>query len=256
MDEMRLKALLDTECQKRDSLTELSYDRPDPLLVASRYRDERIALIAALFAYGNAGQIVKFLDSLDFSLIDKSDEEIENSLRDKYYRFQKSEDVTALFIALKRLYGSGETVESIIYKGYRESQDIRDGLWCLIDRLKELYPHSSQGYDFLIGKARSNAPFKRYMMYFRWMVRSDNLDMGLWHSIDKKDLIIPLDTHTHKVSLKLRLINRKSYDMKSALLLTEKLKEFDPDDPVKYDFALYRIGQEGLTDDFSKESLS
>lgn len=254
MDNKRLKKLLDKESSKRDSLTELSYDRPDPLLVASRYRDEKIALISALFAYGNAKQIVKFLDSLDFSLIDKSDIEIEQGLIDKYYRFQKSQDVIALFKALKRLYQNGETIESIVYEGYIKSRDIRDGLWRLIDRLKELYPYTSQGYDFLIGKAYSNAPFKRYMMYFRWMVRSDNLDMGLWHSIDKRDLIIPLDTHTHKVSLRLGLINRKSYDMKSAILLTQKLKEFDPNDPVKYDFALYRIGQEGMIDSFSKES--
>lgn len=256
MDDMKLKALLDIESQKRDSVTELSYDRPDPLLVASRYRDERVALISALFAYGNAGQIVKFLDSLDFSLIDKSDEEIKEGLRDKYYRFQKSEDVIALFIALKRLYENNKTIESVVYEGYKNSRDIKDGLWRLIDELKALYPHSSQGYDFLTGKSRSNAPFKRYMMYFRWMVRSDNLDMGLWKSIDKRDLIIPLDTHTHKVSLKLGLIKRKSYDMKAAVLLTEKLKEFDPDDPVKYDFALYRIGQEGLIDDFNTESKS
>ncbi len=254
MDDIRLKILLDKESCKRDSLIELSYDRPDPLLVASRYRDEKIALISALFAYGNAGQIVKFLDSLDFSLIDKSDSKIEKGLRDKYYRFQKSQDVVAIFKTLKRLYQSGETIESIVYKGYSKNKDIRDGLWSLINRLKELYPYSSQGYDFLIGKAHSNAPFKRYMMYFRWMVRSDNLDMGLWQLIDKRDLIIPLDTHTHKVSLKLGLIDRKSYDMKAALLLTQKLKEFDPDDPVKYDFALYRIGQEGIIDNFSKES--
>jgi len=83
-------------------------------------------------------------------------------------------------------------------------------------------------------------------MYFRWMVREDKLDLGLWSGIKKSNLIIPLDTHTHKVSLKLGLISRKSYDLKSAINLTNALKEFDSLDPIKYDFALYRIGQEGL----------
>jgi len=83
-------------------------------------------------------------------------------------------------------------------------------------------------------------------MYFRWMVREDKLDLGLWSGIKKSNLIIPLDTHTHKVSLKLGLISRKSYDLKSAINLTNALKEFDNLDPIKYDFALYRIGQEGL----------
>jgi uncharacterized protein (TIGR02757 family) len=78
------------------------------------------------------------------------------------------------------------------------------------------------------------------------MVRSDNLDMGLWKRVDKKDLLIPLDTHTFKVSQKLGLLKRKSYDLKAVLELTENLKKFDKSDPVKYDFAIYRIGQERL----------
>lgn len=83
-------------------------------------------------------------------------------------------------------------------------------------------------------------------MFLRWMVRDDNLDLGLWKKVDKKDLIIPLDTHTFKVSQKLGLLQRKTYDLKSAILLTQKLKEFDNQDPIKYDFALYRIGQEQI----------
>ena len=83
-------------------------------------------------------------------------------------------------------------------------------------------------------------------MYLRWMIRDDNLDLGLWKNIDKKDLILPLDTHTFKVSQKLGLLTRKNYDLKSALLITDKLKEFDKLDPIKYDFSLYRIGQEKM----------
>ena len=83
-------------------------------------------------------------------------------------------------------------------------------------------------------------------MYFRWMVRKSNLDMGLWSKIDKKDLIMPLDTHSFNVSRRLGLLHRKSCDLKAALELTNTLKEFDPSDPIKYDFALYRLGQEKL----------
>jgi uncharacterized protein (TIGR02757 family) len=54
-------------------------------------------------------------------------------------------------------------------------------------------------------------------MFLRWMVRDDNLDLGLWKGVDKKDLIIPLDTHTHNVSLKLGLIKRKTYDLQAAI---------------------------------------
>jgi uncharacterized protein (TIGR02757 family) len=78
----------------------------------------------------------------------------------------------------------------------------------------------------------------------RWLVRKDNIDLGLWKDIKTSNLIIPLDTHTFKIAQKLNLLQRKRYDLKSAVLLTLKLKEFDLNDPVKYDFALYRIGQE------------
>ncbi|WP_321778370.1 DUF2400 family protein [Sulfurimonas sp.] len=83
-------------------------------------------------------------------------------------------------------------------------------------------------------------------MFLRWMVRKDNIDMGLWKNINKADLIMPLDTHTFNVSLKLGLLKRKTYDLQSAIELTQTLKIFDKDDPLKYDFALYRIGQEKI----------
>jgi uncharacterized protein (TIGR02757 family) len=244
-----LKALLEREASKRNTLDELSYARPDPLLVASRYQDERIALVCALFGYGNAKLIVQFLESLDFSCLDASEEKIRKCFAKHYYRFQKSEDVIALFLALRRLHHH-TSIEEIVYTGYRRENNILDGLWALIERLNALCPHESYGYRFLIGsrpkKLAAAGTYKRYMMYFRWMVRRDSLDMGLWSKIDTKDLIIPLDTHTFQVSRRLGLLQRKSYDMKAALALTEELKRFDPKDPVRFDFALYRLGQEKL----------
>ena len=239
--------LLEREVEKRNSVTELGYGKPDPLLVASRFRDETIALICALFGYGNAHQIVKFLDSLDFSLLDQSEETAAASLGKHYYRFQKSEDVAALFIALKRLRDI-DTIENIFYEGYRKEENLLDGLWNFIETISSLNPHNTQGYRFLIGsiprKPSQAGTYKRYMMFLRWMVREDHLDMGLWKKIRKRDLIIPLDTHTFQVSRRLGLLKRKSYDMKAALELTEQLRMFDPQDPVKYDFAIYRLGQE------------
>ncbi len=244
-----LKILLDAEVQKRNDQAELSYFKPDPLLVASRHRDESIALICALFGYGNAHQIVKFLDLLDFSLLHQSEEEITQALNTHYYRFQKSEDVIALFIALTRLREI-DSIENIFYAGYRKEENILDGLWFFIEKLTALYTHESRGYRFLIGsipkRVNSAGTYKRYMMFLRWMVRKDHLDMGLWTKITPRDLIMPLDTHTFQVSRRLGLLERKSYDMKAVLELTEQLRIFDPEDPVKYDFALYRLGQEKL----------
>ena len=115
--------MLDREVKLRDSHSELSYNRPDPLMIASKYRDETIALGCALFAYGSARQIVKFLDSLDFSLLDKSEEEIRVGLSKHYYRFQKSEDIIALFIALKRLKEI-DSIENIFYNEYKKEHNL------------------------------------------------------------------------------------------------------------------------------------
>jgi uncharacterized protein (TIGR02757 family) len=246
-----IKARLDTEVELRNKTGEVSLDKLDPIIVAYRHNDMTIALICALFAYGNAKQIVKFLDLLDFSLLDKSDDEIKKSLKNHYYRFQKSEDVIALFIALKRL-NQTTTLEDIFKDGYKKKKNVIDGINAMITKIKELYPHNTQGYNFLISKVttktKGSGALKRWMMYLRWMVRDDNIDMGLWSGIDKADLIIPLDTHTYNVSRKLGLLQRKTYDLHSAIELTNKLKEFDKNDPLKYDFALYRIGQEKVLD--------
>ena len=239
--------MLDEEVKSRNSSSEISDDKPDPLLVASRHKDETISLICAMFAYGNAKLIVKFLESLDFSLLTASDEVIKKELSSHYYRFQNSTDVSSLFIALKRLK-EVDSIENIFYEGYKKEESVLEGLWNFIEHLKEVYPYESRGYKFLVGsvpkKINSAGTYKRYLMYLRWMVRDDHLDLGLWSKIEKKDLLMPLDTHTFKVSQKLGLLKRKTYDMKAVLELTERLKKFDVIDPIKYDFALYRLGQE------------
>ena len=247
LTEATVREILEAEVLSRATTEELSYARPDPLLVASRYKDEYVSLVCALFGYGNAGQIVKFLESLDFALLDEKEETVRKALQNHYYRFQKPEDVTALFIALGRLKRRG-TIEEIFYEGYRKERNILEGLWHFITTLREVYPHRSYGYDFLIGKVpkkiASAGTYKRYMMYLRWMVRRDGLDLGLWSSIDPKDLLMPLDTHTFTMARRLGLLARKSYDMKAVLALTERFRSWDCADPTKYDFALYRLGQE------------
>jgi uncharacterized protein (TIGR02757 family) len=244
-----IKNMLDAEVQKRDSVDEVTLDTLDPILVAKRYNDSTVALICALFAYGNVKQIVKFLDSLDFSLLKKSDEEIRSALSSHYYRFQKSEDVIAIFIALKRVEEES-SLEDIFKSGYNKNHNTIDGINSCIQKIYSLYPHSSQGYNFLVGKVttktKGSGALKRWMMFLRWMVRKDNIDMGLWDGIDKSDLIMPLDTHTFNVGKKLGLLSRKTYDLQAAIELTQTLKKFDEKDPLKYDFAIYRIGQEKI----------
>jgi len=250
-----IKKLLDKEVNFRNNIDELSFKKPDPLLIASRYKDEYISLICALFAYGNAKHIVKFLDQLDFSLLDQSEATIKKELK-SLYRFQTNDDVVNFFFTIKRLKNTNQ-LEDIFNLGYKKEHSILEGIDFIIKYILDINDYYSDGYKFLIGarlkrdkkgsiKLIGNSPYKRYNMFLRWMVRSDNLDIGLWKNVDKKDLILPLDTHTFKIGQKLALLNRKTYDLKSAILITEQLRLFDPNDPIKYDFALYRLGQEKI----------
>ncbi len=253
---MNIKELLDNEVCNRNQDCELSYDKPDPLLVASRYKDEYIILLCALFAYGKASLIVKFLDSLDFSLLEQSENEINKALDSFYYRFQNSEDIKTIFKTFRRLKQT-DSLNNLFLSAYKKENNVLEGIDFLIKKIYEVSNYNSQGFTFLVSspfkrdknnniKEIGNAPYKRWNMFLRWMVRNDSLDLGLWSGINKSDLVLPLDTHTFQVSQKLGLLNRKTYDLKSALLVTKKLKEFDNNDPIKYDFALYRIGQEKL----------
>lgn len=87
---------------------------------------------------------------------------------------------------------------------------------------------------------------KRLNMFLRWMVRQDEngVDFGIWNRIKPHQLIIPCDLHVDRVARKLGLISRRQTDWQTAIELTEKLKEFDAKDPVKYDFALFALGIE------------
>ncbi|HET9053756.1 MAG TPA: TIGR02757 family protein, partial [Cyclobacteriaceae bacterium] len=88
---------------------------------------------------------------------------------------------------------------------------------------------------------------KRLVMYLRWMVRQDSagVDFGIWKNIRPAQLVCPCDLHVDRVARKLKLIKRRQTDWQTALELTGQLRRFDPDDPVKYDFALFGLGIEG-----------
>lgn len=216
-------------------------------MVARRFNDQHYALTCALFAYGNVKAIVAFLLTLDPLLIDADETTLRRMLEGKYYRFQSNEDIVQWFLTLKALKGIGGA-EKVFMKGYEKGT--LAGLNRLISVLYDLNPYRSRGYEFLITKpinsiAKSSA-MKRWMMYLRWMVRNDELDLGFWQGVKRSDLIMPLDTHTFNVSSRLGLLKRSQCDLKAAIELTETLRRFDPDDPLKYDFALYRIGQEKM----------
>ena len=105
------------------------------------------------------------------------------------------------------------------------------------------HPHRTMKH---VSSPSQKSTCKRLNMFLRWMVRQDDkgVDFGIWHKIKPSDLIMPCDLHVDRVSRKLGLITRKQTDWQTAIELTERLREFDPSDPVKYDFALFGLGIE------------
>ena len=107
----------------------------------------------------------------------------------------------------------------------------------------------------LIPSFLGNSAFKRLNLFLRWMVREDNVDPGGWRGIPRSDLIIPLDTHMYRISIKLGFTARKQADIKTATEITGAFKKFDRDDPVKYDFALTRLGMNKIEEIFLKKII-
>lgn len=278
-DYARLKNLLQTHYERKNDFHEISIQKPDPLLVARSYIEHKhldeIALFCALFSYGNARLIVRFLQNFDFSLLGSQRSVL--SKRFTPYRFQSAEDVGLMCEVLRLCIAQGgikthflkayNSVPTHILNTWKRSKNpnharILYGIYASIELLRDiaysLLPQNSplsHGLEFLLGKSyrsdlesdslpRNASPLKRWNMYLRWLVRHDEIDLGAWEDeVSKSHLILPLDTHTFRLCKSLGLICIKSYDLRAALQATDTLSILHKDDPIAYDFALYRLGQ-------------
>lgn len=251
-----LKKLLDENYHLRNTTFELSLEKPDPLFAVKKNINDKnideIAVICALLSYGNAKQILKTLLSLDFKLLD--DEKAILKAEFPHYRFQSKDDIKALFLCINRIIKNGG-IKNIFVESYKKENNVISGIDAMIESLRNNVVNKNEtltkGLSFLIGnksaKTTSSSPQKRWNLFLRWFVRKDNIDIGFWNDkVSPKDLILPLDTHTFRLSKQLGLLSRNTYNLQSALDITNSLKKFSPDDPIKYDFALYRLGQEKI----------
>ena len=133
-------------------------------------------------------------------------------------------------------------MEDVIIQGMKTTGSVKDGLSYLRLIFFSL-PHARRNEKHFADVTGGSAG-KRLNMFLRWMVRKDTygVDFGIWKKIDPAMLYIPLDLHSGNTARKLGLLTRKMNDWKAVEELTEILREFDPADPVKYDFALFGLG--------------
>ena len=220
-------------------------------LTPDEIKDVEIAgFISALFAFGSRKVFIKKLNSLFDTMEGKPLDFILNGdfklLSDFDYRFAKPGDVIAILTVLKKLYSSSDGLRELFEYGYKIDNTVLSSLTAVTDYFYANNPDITQGVSFMLAQPRKGGAMKRLNMYLRWMVRKPPVDLALWKFIKPADLLIPLDVHVGNVSRKMGLLSRNANDFKSVLALTEKLREFDSEDPVKYDFAMFGAGVEGL----------
>jgi uncharacterized protein (TIGR02757 family) len=155
-----------------------------------------------------------------------------SSFHGLYYRFQKSDDIVFLFIILKRILERFGSMGAMLRKFY--TGDTRSMVWLVRDEFIGV----DERLTFFFPKPSSSNPMKRWNLYLRWMVRKDEIDAGLWDFIPKDRLIMPLDTHIFKIGKCFGWTKQKRPSWRAACEITDALKAFSPDDPLKYDFFL------------------
>ncbi|MBN1786895.1 MAG: TIGR02757 family protein [Sedimentisphaerales bacterium] len=228
---------------------------PDPLQFVYHYKSkadmEIAAFLAAVFAYGAVEQIEKFLTALLTKMGPRPAEFIKNfSATDKKlfrnlkYRFNTSEDIISLLIILKKVLNRYGNLENLFLKGYNKTdENIIPAVNNFSHTLLKMHKAKpGRGLKFLLPDVKKGGTCKRLFLFLRWMVRQDKVDTGLWKGIDKSRLIVPVDVHMGRLSKIIGLHRRKTVNLKAAVEITAGFAQICPKDPVKYDFAMCRIG--------------
>ena len=189
----------------------------------------------------NADRMMALLDGSPFDFIMNSGEQDLEKIEGFVHRTFNSADLIYFIKALKHIYLNKRGLENIF-----NEYSTTDSLQPAIHELKKIFfelPHSRRTERHISDPFKGSAA-KKINMFLRWMVRRDNkgVDFGIWDKIDPSMLFIPLDLHSGNTARRLGLLIRKANDWKAVEELTSVLREFDPADPVKYDFALFGLG--------------
>lgn len=225
---------------------------PDPLEFLYSYKDpldrEITALIASSLAYGRVVQILKSVSAIlqimspspRRFLMNTQEKELSQSFREFKHRFTTGNDMAGMLLSVKRILETEGSLENAFLSGYEGSQEnILPALTAFVGKLLSL---SGSNKNSLIPLPDRGSACKRLNLFLRWMVRRDRVDPGGWKKVSPSKLLIPLDTHMHSIGRGLKMTVRKQADMRTAVEITEAFKKIIPDDPVKYDFSLTRLG--------------
>jgi uncharacterized protein (TIGR02757 family) len=242
----------------------------DPIVFLTRYPHsedrEVVGWIASAFAYGrvetiqeNVGRILEVLGPRPARALAEI-RDFRRFARERLaafrHRFHSGEDAALLLYAIQEARARRGSLRAFFEEELRlEERDVAGLLSRVVARIhafdyrpvlgRRRIPAGAPARFFFPDPAEGSA-CKRWNLYLRWMVRRDRLDYGQWPGIPTDRLVIPTDTHIHLVARRLSLTRRRSPGWKTAREITDRLARFDPADPVRYDYALCRIGIFGI----------
>ncbi|NAW51082.1 TIGR02757 family protein [Elizabethkingia argentiflava] len=249
---MTEKEIFDFLDEKADAFNQAEYIESDPLQIPHQYsrkQDVEISgFLAATIAWGNRKSIVAnaykmmhFMGESPYDFVMSAKETHFKGIENKaIHRTFNAEDFKQFVFNLQRLYQQQESLAFFLQPREEETNFYhaleRFRTAFLVAKPHRCYKHVSSTYK--------NSAAKRLMMYLRWMVRYDKrgVDLGIWKHLDQRKLSCPLDVHSGNIARYLGILNRKQNDWKAVEELDLKLRQYKPQDPALYDFALFGLG--------------
>ena len=229
----------------------------DPISVAHRFSKKQdieiMAFWAATLAWGqrktiirSAQKLAELMDGAPHDFIKNHRETDRTRFLDFRHRTFQATDALWFLEYLQRFYQKNESLETAFSCHLAGEPTIEAGLRGFHEQFfaDEFAPDRTRKH---VATPARGSTCKRLCMFLRWMVREDGagVDFGLWKTIRPSQLLIPLDVHVERVARGLGLLQRPQTDWRAVLELTENLRQFDQNDPVRYDFALFGLGIEG-----------
>jgi uncharacterized protein (TIGR02757 family) len=225
----------------------------DPIQIPHRFvrkEDIEIAgILTATIAWGqrksiinNADRLMRLMDNAPYDFVCNAEDSDLAGLEQFVHRTFNGKDCRFFIESLKNIYRNHNGLEAVFTKGFREGESVFSALQ-YFRKVFLSVPHEQRVRKH-ISNVAANSSAKRLNMFLRWMVRQDDtgVDFGLWNDISMSALMLPLDVHTGDVARAYGLLTRKQNDWKAVEEITSILRQFNPLDPISYDFALFGIG--------------
>lgn len=226
----------------------------DPISIPHLFKkkeDKEIAgFLTATISWGqrstilkNAHTLMELMDDAPFEFIISFKNSDLGPFRKFKHRTFNGEDCIFFLKALKYIYTKHQGLEAVFSQKTLTTlpEELKHGI--ITARKVFYHPDHQHRHEKHFSNPERGSATKRINMFLRWMVRkNDPVDLGIWQNISSSALLCPLDVHSGRVARKLGLLSRKQDDWQAVEELTKELRKFDPQDPVKYDYALFGLG--------------